>query len=521
MKRTVTFAAVAAAMIGLVSCSKSVISTEPSSASGDFIRPFSLSLFDGTTRSTAAVAGESTIKEATVFVYQTNGATGEESLYQTVHTRTGDIDVPLLFNGSTKYTYEFDAYVNMGELAQAPSEVLFSREDETNLQMYGVLEGVGQESASQATVYLERYAARVVLSSVKLNWKQSENASQPFTLKRIWLANTAEVAGGEAAYNVGGAFSSNAMEHFLMSEINQVIESGDTYDVPHYLYGYGAEGSALVLECEWAGRTMYYHLDCDLAANSSTSYRLTIYQTGAESPLGEITDDALTSVGTLATSDWNTDELKADFGEERYPGVTELPANKPMILRTNNRLYTYAQWVDLGLDKSEAVGVAVSDGTHSLVVYPKKFKAAVVNDKNEISAIDGISFITEEADAAKDFNGKGNTDAMIAAYEAGTLSDASAAIKARSVVFANGKKGYLPAAGELQLIETNWSYNGSGIKDSFFYCMQLIGGDTKVEFAASSTLNSTMKNWCWQSSFAKLSMVNLSVEQDFHVACEL
>ena len=77
MKRIFAFAAAAATMIGLGSCSKTVISSEPSSSSGDFIRPFSLSLFNGTTKSTSAVAGESTIKEATVFVYQTNGTTGE------------------------------------------------------------------------------------------------------------------------------------------------------------------------------------------------------------------------------------------------------------------------------------------------------------------------------------------------------------------------------------------------------------------------------------------------------------
>ena len=521
MKRIFAFAAAAATMIGLGSCSKTVISSEPSSSSEDFIRPFSLSLFNGTTKSTSAVAGESTIKEATVFVYQTNGTTGEEILYQTVHTKTSDIDVPLLFNGSTKYTYEFDAYVNMGEFTQTPSEVLFSRESETDLQMHGVLEGVGQESASQATVYLERYAARVVLSSVKLNWKQAENASQQFTLKRIWLANTAEVAGGEPAYNVGGACSTNAMEHFLVSEINQVIEAGDTYDVPHYLYGYGAEGSALVLECEWAGRTMYYHLDCDLTANSSTSYRLIIYQTGAESPLGEITDDALTSVGTLATSDWNTSEVNEKLGEERYPGVTEIPANKAMILRTNNRLYTLAQWTEMEIDKSEAVGVAISDGTHSLVVYPESYKTILIDNKEGIPSIEGLSFISSDAEAAQDFNGKANTDAMIAAYDAGVLNDASAAIKARSIVFANGKKGYLPAAGELKLIETYWGYNGSSNKDSFFYCMEAIGGDTDVDFAASSTLSTNKNNWCWQSSFEKLSTVAIHVSQEFHVVCEL
>ena len=172
MKRIHFFAASAAAMICLGACNKNLAPAGTHETSEDFIKDFSLSLFNDAVKSSTSAAGESTIEEATVFVYQKNGSTDEETLYQTVYTRTGDINVPLLFNNLTEFTYRFDAYANLGELSQKPDDVLFSNETEERFQMHGTLEEVSQEDASEATVQMKRYAARVIVNSVKLNWKK-------------------------------------------------------------------------------------------------------------------------------------------------------------------------------------------------------------------------------------------------------------------------------------------------------------------------------------------------------------
>ena len=521
MKRIHFFAASAAAMICLGACNKNLAPAGTHETSEDFIKDFSLSLFNDAVKSSTSAAGESTIEEATVFVYQKNGSTDEETLYQTVYTRTGDINVPLLFNNLTEFTYRFDAYANLGELSQKPDDVLFSNETEERFQMHGTLEEVSQEDASEATVQMKRYAARVIVNSVKLNWKNEENASQAFTLKRIWLANTAEISGGEASYNMGGVWSSSQMDGFLSSEVNQVIGHGAKYNIPHYLYGYGAEGSSLVLECEWAGRTMYYHVECPLSANSSSTYNFSIHQTGSDEPFGEITDDALTSVGAIEAADWSSSTSDTWFGEERYPGTSELPAHTAMILRTNNRFYTPEEWIGTGAEQSEAVGVAISDGTHSLVVHPRKGHAVWDSSEGGISKYDGMVLQASASEAARDFAGKKNTEALIAAYNAGTLNDISAVRIAANTVFANGKTGYLPSSGELKLIEDNWGSKESGDQGTFYHCMAAIGGDTDVEYACSSTLMNSLKCWYWHSGYSSLSSTNISGEYNFHVASSL
>ena len=521
MKRIHSFAACAAAIICLGACNKNLAPAGTPEVSEDFIKEFSLSLSNDAVKSSAAAAGESVIEEATVFVYQKNGSTDEETLYQTVHTRTGDINIPLLFNNLTEFTYRFDAYANLGELSQKPDDILFSNEAAERFQMHGTLEEVSQEDVAQATVQMKRYAARVIVNSVKLNWKNEVNASQAFTLKRIWLANTAEVSGGNASYNLGGVWSSSQMDGFLISEVNQVIGHGEKYDIPHYLYGYGAEGSSLVLECQWAGRTMYYHVDCPLSANSSTIYNFSIHQTGSDEPLGDITDDALTSVGAIEAADWSISSSNIWLGEEKYPGTSELPPHTAMILRTNNRFYTPEEWIGVGAEQSEAVGVAISDGTHSLVVHPKKGNAVWDSTQGGIEKFDGMVLQVSAAEAARDFSGEKNTKTLLAAYNAGTLNDISAVRIAANTVFANGKTGYLPAAGELKLIEDNWGSEESGDQGTFYHCMAAIGGDTDVEYACSSTLMSLVKCWYWHSGYSSLSSTSINDEHNFHIVCTL
>ena len=428
----------------------------------------------GTETGSADGADETSIRNATVFVYQDNGS--EEVLYQTISTESSSIDAQLYFNDQTEYTYRFEAYANMGELDAVPVSVSFSGESTTSLQMHGTLDGIDADSSPTATVSMERYVGRVLVCSVTLNWKNSANASYPFTLKKVYLANMAQTLGGAAYYNIDGNLVSTDKDALLVSEVNQVIENKGTYSVPRYLYGYGAEGSTLVLECEWAGQTMYYHLDCDLDGNGSVSYTLNIHQTGSSEPLGELTDDVLESVGTMISADWTEVNKEASFGEAP---ATPVGAS---IYGINGKFYSADEWTASGKSNEEAVGVAVSDGEHSFVIHPTAEKSGLMWSSNISVTIDGVFTTTDVATAKGDFAGAANTTAILAAVQAGTIADAPAAQYAAGITFANGKTGYLLAAGELELVNHYLSDINS--------CLTAIGG----------TALSIGGNNCWSST---------------------
>lgn len=423
------------------------------------------------------------ISDATVFVYQSVDG-GAESLYRTITTDGASVDVELLFNDSVEYTYRFVAYANMGCLAEAPDRVLFSDESRESFQMHGELSGVDQSASSSATVNMERYVGKVSVNSVSLQWKESVNASQPFTLKRIYLANTAEEYGGAAGYNVGGVLESGTMDALLVSEVDAVIENGGSYSVPRYLYGYGSASSALVLECEWAGQTMYYHLDCALSSNTDSGMTLSIHQTGSDEPLGDITDDALTKAGALEASAWDVNSISKTFATPKAPVGAS-------IYGVDGNFYTADEWTASGKQSSEAVGVAVSDGDHSFVIHPTAERPSEWS-RNETVAVSGVVTTTDQAIAEADFAGEANTAAILAAVEAGTIEYAPAAQYAAGITFANGRNGYLPSAGELNLINENISDINT--------LLTVIDGQTLTTMYtkgyAASTQFDEEKHWC-------------------------
>lgn len=481
MRRILSFAAFAALVL-LSSCSKPSSGEITQLGGGNYLKTISLNLSSAETRSEDG-ANESAIRNATVFVYQDAG--DGEVMYEKLNTTSGSVDAQLYFNDATDFTYRFEAYANMGELDSAPAEVSFTGESKSSLQMHGELDGIDSESASSATVSMERYISRVMVSSVSLNWKNAGNAGQPFTLKRIYLANTAQTLGGAAYYNVGGVQTSGDKDALLVSEVNAVIPNKGSYSVPRYLYAYGAEGSALVLECEWAGSLMYYHLDLSLTSNGSTAYTLNIHQTGSDTPLGSLTDDALESVGAMLAADWNEVSSETAFG-------TPPPPPEVSILGTDGAFYTAEAWTFSGKSSEDAVGVAVNKNGHSFVIHPTAEQASTAWSSNTSVQIDGVFTTTDRATVESDFAGESNTAAILAAVQAGTIADAPAAQYAAGITFANGKTGYLPSAGELTLAYT--------VLDDINSCLTAIGGtqfDMGNKFYWSSSQCSAYNAWNW------------------------
>ena len=111
---------------------------------------------------------------------------------------------------------------------------------------------------------------------------------------------------------------------------------------------------------------------------------------------------------------------------------------------------------------------------------------------NSSVLVDGV-FTTEDiATAEVDFAGEANTAAIFAALSAGTIADAPAASYCDGVEFAHGKKGYLPAAGEITLCYTYII--------AINECMSAIGGtvfDLENKYYWTSTQNSAGYVWNW------------------------
>lgn len=303
---------------GIVGCQKQTVEA-PSLREGEVVKTFSVNLGDRATRASSALSGEGAIDDATLFVWQHNGSTDETILFQKAYAESSTFEFSLLFSDQTEYTYTINAWVNMGELTEEPADgaILFSNEEATGLQMKGSKSGIDQSSASAVTIDIKRFVGKITVAEVALEWTNDQNALQDFTLKNIYVANAGDKAeGATATYNVGGVYASTAMDAMLYSPVNSVIANGAAYSTPQMMYAYGSGSTAIVLECDLGGQTMYYHLPYEPEWNTHRLFRFTVRQAGAETPLGDLPEEAIeASVTTLNVLDFVDSEEDADFGE--------------------------------------------------------------------------------------------------------------------------------------------------------------------------------------------------------------
>ena len=316
MRKILSFAAIAAFVLGCSSCNKQAV---PEQGEGTVIKTVSVDLGGSTrTRAASALAGEATINDATLFVWQHNGVS-EPVLYAKTYAEATVFNFDLMFSDQTEYTYTINAWANMGELSAEPadSEVLFSNESADGVQMKGSKTGITQATAESVTIDMQRYVGKITVSEVAVEWTNEQNALQEFTLKSMYIANAGDKAeGAVAAYNVGGTYVSSTMDAMLYSPVSSVIADGAKYSTPQMMYAYGSGTTELVLECELGGQTMYYHVPYEPEANTHRAFKLTIRQSGADEPLGELPEEAIVAnVTTLNVLGFDESEDDVDFGQ--------------------------------------------------------------------------------------------------------------------------------------------------------------------------------------------------------------
>lgn len=165
----------------------------------------------------------------------------------------------------------------------------------------------------------------------------------------------------------------------------------------------------------------------------------------------------------------------------KYHGSTEIPTTSGVyIVDTDNKFYSTDSWDTANNDK--VVGVAAIIRNDYVLVNGVKVNYKYLIALNDISTgakwaadkttlVSDVVTFTSSSDAHYDYAGEANTAAWIANYGAGNTY---AAQLCNNFIFPNGKKGYLPALGELKMIKyALYEYQGvSALNEA----LQLCGG---------------------------------------------
>lgn len=156
--------------------------------------------------------------------------------------------------------------------------------------------------------------------------------------------------------------------------------------------------------------------------------------------------------------------------------------NGVYIQHIDGKLYTTEEWTAKAFANADANGVAVISSECSFVVSLDYLSAGSVQWSSPIETIPDVLVTDTKSDAVNDFNGKSNTQKIIAA------TSSSAAQRCANFVFKNGAVGYLGAAGEWQKV----CDNKSEVDDIF----TLLGKNTISQYGAwTSTQQSLTYAW--------------------------
>lgn len=201
---------------------------------------------------------------------------------------------------------------------------------------------------------------------------------------------------------------------------------------------------------------------------------------------------------------FNTELDKVYFNPYIPPlGVDVIP-DGVSIYGIDGRFYTPEEWVKSGNSNEDAIGVAICDintgGTYRcppFVIHPSE--GANLKYSNAEKKYSGVTSASSSALAEEDFNGETNTK-WIVMNEGSSVTDTGPAY-ANGITFKHGKKGYVPAAGELDYM----FYDGSVLNyyDKINECLNAINGvllDKNKDYWSSTAGDDRFSAWQYSSS---------------------
>lgn len=150
----------------------------------------------------------------------------------------------------------------------------------------------------------------------------------------------------------------------------------------------------------------------------------------------------------------------------------KLDSEHTLILCKDYSLYTEDEWYSSGKTAADVEGIAVSDGTHRIIVA----KVDADNGQRYYFGGRGVS-IEGLPTGSSDYDGEGNTLKIMAAVTSSdgyfTSKPYSAAAVARGYSFPTGKQGHLGSSGEWNLVGTYY--------EKIDELLAIIGGDALVK----------------------------------------
>ena len=175
------------------------------------------------------------------------------------------------------------------------------------------------------------------------------------------------------------------------------------------------------------------------------------------------------------------------------------PQNGIYIYTTEGLYFSAARWEKLAdKDAFSPEGVAIITDEAKFLLAPERDAGFWGNSyigphDQYISLLPDIPWIKDRDEAAKDFDGRKNTEALIRAYEDGRLNQANAARFCYYYEPDEPGKWYLPAAGQMNLVTEHVA--------EIQKCLELIGGQKFIyEYMdyhyASSTGCDNLSIWC-------------------------
>ena len=169
----------------------------------------------------------------------------------------------------------------------------------------------------------------------------------------------------------------------------------------------------------------------------------------------------------------------------------DLSGNGVYIQDINGKLWDISSW-----DKSVTPnGIAVIENEHRFVLALQDAYSSTFYWASSSSNITGIVETTDKAVAMNDFNGKGNTNAIIRQLGSAALS----ANYCRNFNFPNGQNGYLGSLGEWDIIRRN--------KTKIVSALSKCGGEEMSYYYHTSTGRDATSVWAVYWSDASIDFI--------------
>ena len=487
MRLSLPLAVIFVAISFISSCVKVDILEDPDINDSTYVKKVSVSLDLSETKS----GNEGKDRNDICIVIHKDGSFYEEFRPE---CRLFSIDLP--FSDTKDYRYDFYAYVNYGEYVG--KSVPFSQE-EKGLTSYGELKGISKDDVESIVIQMKHNVNKLTVKSITFDGYSADHffSKEKYLSIDLFIINASEYIGDEPYYTGEHWHSNNLISSSYYSEPRNIY---DNFDALHY---YDNEDVKLVIELssytidrttniERRYYTEFYSIPIGNKVATTNQHKyvdLVITTKGANSLNKAMSEGGIKIVySNLMLPSFDDDQIKD----------VNLGANEPVyvsIYGTDTKFYTAAAWRKLNKDKSEAVGVAVSDGKHSFVMHPT-VESSTIPFLSDSSICDDLSIDSKS-------DGEYNTLEILTDVNEG-LINAPAVEYCLNTIFANGKHGYVMSYNEISYAESMMSE----IND----CMEAIGGvlfDPKNKSYWTSTIQDSNNVYVSDGSLCGMTGLNV------------